>query len=317
MLRLHPSSYVVSVGLHLIGLAIIIAAPFVKTGYEPDDAAATTTQKHVILYYAPNRVKPLPTPPPVVGVKRAPSIIFHPRPQNVPTAPKRDTFTPPAPPVIAAVIPDRASDIPQSSAPALRPPEKPEAVKPAPVKTVKVGSFGDPNGIAPAARPSAPSLMATAGVFDASSNSNSKRGSVGGGAGSLKTGSFSDGAGTAGTAVGSSGSVQTGGFSDGGGSVAAPKRRPAPQEIASTPLQILSHPKPTYSEEARQRKVEGIVDLEVLFRADGGIEVLRVVRGLGYGLDEAARQVATQIRFKPSTRDGIPVDSKTIVHVTF
>ena len=44
--------------------------------------------------------------------------------------------------------------------------------------------------------------------------------------------------------------------------------------------------------------------LEVVFEATGKIQVLRVVRGLGYGLDDAAVRAAEQIRFKPALQDG-------------
>jgi TonB family protein len=42
-----------------------------------------------------------------------------------------------------------------------------------------------------------------------------------------------------------------------------------------------------------------------------------VVHGLGHGLDEEARRVAQQIRFRPATRDGQPVDLTTNITITF
>ena len=42
-----------------------------------------------------------------------------------------------------------------------------------------------------------------------------------------------------------------------------------------------------------------------------------VVRGLGHGLDEEARRVAQQIRFRPATRDGRPQDLTTTITITF
>jgi TonB family protein len=44
---------------------------------------------------------------------------------------------------------------------------------------------------------------------------------------------------------------------------------------------------------------------------------VRVVRGLGYGLDEAAVTAAQQMRFKPAQDAGRPVDFKTTVHIVF
>ena len=69
-------------------------------------------------------------------------------------------------------------------------------------------------------------------------------------------------------------------------------------------LEVLSKPPVQYTSEARQLKVEGDVILRVTLRASGQVEVQGVVHGLGHGLDEEARRVAQQIRFRPATRNG-------------
>ena len=56
---------------------------------------------------------------------------------------------------------------------------------------------------------------------------------------------------------------------------------------------------PIYTEEARKQKVEGEVLVEAVLEASGKVKVLRVVRGLGHGLDEEAVKEAGQLRFKP------------------
>ncbi len=89
------------------------------------------------------------------------------------------------------------------------------------------------------------------------------------------------------------------------------------QQPVTTPIVVLAKPQPQYTAEAREAHVEGDVTLEVRFTADGQVEVLRVVNGLGHGLDEQARLAATRIRFKPSTRDGKPVDQVSVIHITF
>jgi TonB family protein len=45
--------------------------------------------------------------------------------------------------------------------------------------------------------------------------------------------------------------------------------------------------------------------------------VLRVVRGLGHGLDESAIRAANGIRFKPAQRNGHPVDFRTTLTIVF
>jgi TonB family protein len=86
---------------------------------------------------------------------------------------------------------------------------------------------------------------------------------------------------------------------------------------SAAPVEIQFKPLPEYTEEARRRHVEGEVLLEMLFTASGEARMLRVVRGLGYGLDEAAAAAARQIRFLPARRNGSPVDSRAVVHIQF
>jgi TonB family protein len=64
-------------------------------------------------------------------------------------------------------------------------------------------------------------------------------------------------------------------------------------------------------------KVQGDVILRVTFMASGRVVVQGVVRGLGHGLDEEARRVAEQIRFRPATRNGQPVDTTTTITIGF
>jgi TonB family protein len=96
---------------------------------------------------------------------------------------------------------------------------------------------------------------------------------------------------------------------------------PVTPRVTATPqttnLEVISKPPPQYTSEARQLKVQGDVVLRVTFLATGQVVVQGVVRGLGHGLDEEARRVAQQIRFRPATRDGRPVDMTTTITITF
>jgi TonB family protein len=83
------------------------------------------------------------------------------------------------------------------------------------------------------------------------------------------------------------------------------------------PAEILSKPTPIYTQEARNLKIEGEVLLEVVLEASGSLHIVRVVRGLGHGLDDNAVKAAEQIRFKPATRDGQPADSTVVLHIIF
>ena len=95
------------------------------------------------------------------------------------------------------------------------------------------------------------------------------------------------------------------------------KRAQGPRQPTQVPLEILSKPTPTYTAEARTLKIEGEVLLEVEFTATGTIRVMRVLRGLGHGLDEAATRAVQGVRFKPALRDGEPIDVRTTVNIVF
>jgi len=98
---------------------------------------------------------------------------------------------------------------------------------------------------------------------------------------------------------------------------AAAVAQPARATRIDVPVEILSKPTPAYTEEARALKLEGEVVLEVEFCARGEIKVLRLVRGLGHGLDESATRAAQAIRFKPAQTSGRPVDFRSTVHIVF
>jgi hypothetical protein len=53
------------------------------------------------------------------------------------------------------------------------------------------------------------------------------------------------------------------------------------------------------------------------FTVGGHARVLRVLRGLGHGLDENATQAAMAIRFRPALEHGTPVDTVALVRIEF
>lgn len=114
------------------------------------------------------------------------------------------------------------------------------------------------------------------------------------------------------------GTVQETGF---GAEAAAPapkkREREKPVGALDSEVEILSKPKPVYTDEARALKVEGDVVLDVRFEATGKVVVLGVASGLGHGLDEAAADAARKIQFNPARRDGSPVDHTAKLRVVF
>src|SRR5262249_44026294 len=85
----------------------------------------------------------------------------------------------------------------------------------------------------------------------------------------------------------------------------------------TTRPQILGRPTPGYTEEARRGQVEGAVRLSVVLDADGSVSEIRVVRGLGYGLDERAIEAARQLRFVPAQKDGHKVSVRVFLEFKF
>ncbi len=92
---------------------------------------------------------------------------------------------------------------------------------------------------------------------------------------------------------------------------------PAANAIASAAVRILAKPKPQYTEEARRLRIEGEVWLEIVFRADGTVQIQRVIRPLGHGLDESAVAAARQIRFRPASDGSRNVDQIATIRVQF
>jgi protein TonB len=84
-----------------------------------------------------------------------------------------------------------------------------------------------------------------------------------------------------------------------------------------TPPAIVREVKPDYTEEARRRGVAGDVVLEIIVRADGSVGNVRLLQGLGSGLDQRAIDAVKQWRFSPARRFGTPVDVVVEVAVEF
>lgn len=188
---------------------------------------------------------------------------------------------------------------------------------PSPVQT---GGFGDPNGIPAKPGQGKAVNIAALGSFDLPSGPGYGNGTAGakGVPGVVASTGFGDGTATGNNHRVAPTTVQASGFAS-ADVPAAPTVRSRPAESAArvVPAEILSKPIPAYSQEAKKLRIEGEVLLEVVLRASGNLKVLRVVRGLGHGLDDNAVRAAEQIQFKPAMRDGQPADSTVVLHIIF
>jgi periplasmic protein TonB len=72
-----------------------------------------------------------------------------------------------------------------------------------------------------------------------------------------------------------------------------------------------------YPPQAKQLRIEGQVKLEIEVHPDGAVGEVRVVKGLGYGLDETAVEALKRCRFVPAEVDGQAVPTRIPYTFTF
>ena len=114
-----------------------------------------------------------------------------------------------------------------------------------------------------------------------------------------------------------SGAPPSSGPSDGGGGEgdgpAAPAWGPGDGEVAvaldarMTRPEAISRPHPRYTEQARIARRTGVVIVQATIDRTGHVTDVRLIKGLGLGLDESAMTAVQQWRFKPATLAGRPV----------
>jgi protein TonB len=83
------------------------------------------------------------------------------------------------------------------------------------------------------------------------------------------------------------------------------------------PPRLLREVKAAYTDEARRANISGDVEMEITIRRDGSVSDVRVLRGLGGGLNERAVAAVRQWRFAPARMKGVPVDVIVEVSVEF
>jgi TonB family protein len=220
-----------------------------------------------------------PAPPPKAEMKGA-------SPLRSPVPPPRPITTKPPEPKPVATPP------PVAIQPAPKPVEPPPPA-PAPVPLPQV--------VAPVATTPADTRDRAGVLTDPPLESDSHGSGSGGGAGSGQGTGIGEGTGS-GIGPGSGGGTGGGPYRPGSG---------------ITPPAIVREVKPDYSEEARRRGIAGDVVLEIIVRADGTVGNVKLLQGLGSGLDQRAIDAVRQWVFSPARRFGTPVDVVVEVAVEF
>jgi TonB family protein len=93
--------------------------------------------------------------------------------------------------------------------------------------------------------------------------------------------------------------------------------RPGQQRNYDTPPEPLFSPVAEYSDQARRKRIEGVVVASVLINEKGRPTDVRIEKPLGYGLDENALECIGQYKFKPATKDGVPVATRIHIEINF
>jgi TonB family protein len=185
---------------------------------------------------------------------------------------------------------------------------------------VQTGGFGDPNGVPASENHGRPITITQAGSPDMPSGPGSGNGTGGshGARGVVASTGFGSGVATGSPASNSRATVRQGSFGDADVVAVSQSKPKSADPIAKTlPVEITFKPRPVYTDEGRQLKIEGEVLLDVVFTATGQIHVVKVVHGLGHGLDESAVHAAEKIQFKPAQKDGQPQDFEAVLHIEF
>lgn len=322
-----------SMVLHMGAVVLAVLLPLVH----PEVVLLPQHHYDVVTLYVPKEYKPepvkvdLPKPKPMLVkpmvAKEMPKVELpqHKTEVREIRAPQV-AFSQPRPELMSAARTTMPRLVPSVKTGVLTGSSAPATVK-APVTKVQTGGFGDENGVNPSPKSDGKGrmVMARLGSFDLPPGPGYGNGSGGanGIRGTVKSSGFGNSIAGPGQGGGQGGSpnggvVRQAGFTNTTATaVEATHARSVVAEPRLTPVEIISKPNPIYTQEARDLKLEGEVLLEVVFAATGQLRVLRVARGLGHGLDEAAVRAAQQIRYKPALRDGQPSDSVALLHVRF
>ena len=325
----------VGVAAFLVALPMFFPQKLVtQVMYEVTPIAAPDTSVPLPPKQPAVRPKVQPVPPPIVQPEPvhvakliAPRPLVAPRPKPVvvptPEAPKLDQplteakFEAPATPASEPVRPREPVKTGLLTTGSAAP-----ATVNQPIDKVQTGGFGDPHGMPGNGDPNKRATIAHFGspVLPPGPGYGNGTGGANGVRGTVASAGFGNGVAIpppGGNGSAGSRAVQSTGFATAAAGVGAAKPKEAEAVAAVQPVEILAKPTPVYTEEARKLGLEGEVLVQVIFPASGPVQVVRVTRGLGHGLDEAATHAAEQIRFKPALQNGKPVDFPATVHIVF
>lgn len=295
--------------MHSITLVAPIYAPAIprpEVADRPPEVAKLETPK-----VSPPTPKVVPQPEPVktatAKIEPPTTVPVRPEPRHI----QSDVFE-------AAALPNKPAPQPEIKTNVFASAPSEVATVREPARRVQTGGFGDPNGAAGQGDPKRDAVaMVKVGSFGMPAGPGNGNGSGGsaGVSGTVRSAGFRTE--TASAPPVRTGTVTSGGFGTPVAQPAALTSQRAEKKPELQPVEIIYKPRPAYTDEARRMRVEGEVLLDVVFTADGSMRVNRVIKGLGYGLDDMALAAAQHIQFRPARRDGQPYDCAALVHMVF
>jgi hypothetical protein len=87
--------------------------------------------------------------------------------------------------------------------------------------------------------------------------------------------------------------------------------------VGFAPPEFLTRVKPDYTAEAERADITAAVEAMVVFRLNGEVGRIEIVRWAGFGLEESAERAIRQLKFKPATRDSKPVSVRALIRYNF
>jgi TonB family protein len=81
--------------------------------------------------------------------------------------------------------------------------------------------------------------------------------------------------------------------------------------------EFINRVKPDYTEEATHADIIATVEANVVFKENGEVGEIEMVRWAGFGLDESAVRAIRQLKFKPATRDNKAINVRALIRYNF
>lgn len=91
----------------------------------------------------------------------------------------------------------------------------------------------------------------------------------------------------------------------------------SPRSTGFKPPEFINRVKPEYTPEAELADITATVEAMAVFRSNGEVGRIELVRWAGFGLDESSERAIRQLRFKSATRDGQPISVRAMIRYNF